>query len=176
MDKEELKKNLKHWDGKKIAFLQHLYSDAQNKGSFVKAVLEVYSTDLDLSRPTSWLLKHHLDAGAALNTSQVDVIVHQLALLNDWESQLHVLQIVAKTGLTQKQAEDSEPIIQKLLTSNVKFVKAAAFEAYFEVVKVIPELQQAFRCTCEKTLLDASASVAVKIRRLLKKLPSAKKR
>ena len=46
-------------------------------------------------------------------------------------------------------------------------MKAAAFEAYFEIVKQYSELKNEFKQLCELTLDRESAAVKVKIKRIL---------
>jgi hypothetical protein len=63
-----------------------------------------------------------------------------------------------------------EPAIRKLLNSENKFVKAASYEAYFEVVKLFPDLKREFILMCNGALDRESAAVKVKIKRILKAL------
>jgi hypothetical protein len=46
-------------------------------------------------------------------------------------------------------------------------VRAAAYEAYYEVTQVIPELKQELKQQCELALNRESTSVQVKIRKII---------
>ncbi len=170
MDVELLKKTLLKWNGKHIDFLIDVYNTNLQYPSFINNIIEIYSTDNELEHSTSWIIKHHIDNGKALEQDQIEKMLQKTGKLNYWESQLHLLQIIPGIRLTEKQAESIEPHILKLLESEKKFVRAAAYEAYFEVVRFFPDLSTEFRTACEKALTKESASVKVKIKRILSKL------
>ena len=162
---------LRNWDGKSAQFLIDLYQSHQQDPTFMDALLLLYHNHAGLRKAITWLIKHHMDQGGSLNTAQVDALLAALDQLTHWESQLHVLQVIPKLALSPTQAASIEPTVSALLQSEKKFVKAAAYEAYFEVVRCFPELGGEFRLICEDALERESASVKVKLRRILKQLP-----
>ncbi len=170
MDKGKLTDLLSQWDRKHTDFLKSIYKKGCLKPSFINDLIKIYSTSNEFECSTSWILKHHFDNGKKLKEEQTDLVLKKLEELEYWENQLHLLQIIPKVHLTQRQTESIEPVIRKLLKSEKKFVKAAAFEAYFEVVKLFPLLKNEFLIICEDALVKESASVKVKIRRILNKL------
>ena len=167
MDKAAVERFLNQWDRKHTDPLKAFYNTHQKAPSFIDGVLELYLQDKGLEHATSWIIKHHCDNGRSLNRNQLDKAIGKLGELDYWENQLHVLQIIPMAELTKEQAGRIEPEVRKLLESNKKFVKAAAYEAYVAVVKHFPELRPEFVALCENALEKESASVKVKIRRIL---------
>lgn len=167
---EPLKMALLQWDRRRTDFLMELYEEKNEGRQFMDYLIQIYSNDSGLEHATSWLIKHHMDKGNQLTAAQLNELFKKLGDLDYWESQLHILQIIAKVNLTKDQIPAVEPWIKRWMSSDKKFVKAAAFEAYWQIVKVLPELKSQFRLTCENALNKESASVKVKIRRILNKL------
>jgi hypothetical protein len=170
MNKELLKTTLLKWDRKHTDFLINIYGENLQNPCFISDIIEIYSTNIELEHSTSWIIKHHVDNGKDLEQEQTKKMLQKIGELNYWESQLHLLQIIPKVSLTERQVESIEAKIRKLLNSEKKFVKAAAYEAYFEVVNFFPELKNEFRIICEEAIDKESASVKVKIKRILNKL------
>ena len=170
MNKELLKTTLFKWDRKHTDFLINIYCKNLQSPCFISDIIEIYSTKIELEHSTSWIIKHHIDNGKDLEQEQTEKMLRKIGELNYWESQLHLLQIIPKVSLTEKLVEFIEPKIRELLDSEKKFVKAAAYEAYFEVVNFYPDLKNEFRIICEEAINKESASVKVKIKRILNKL------
>ena len=170
MDKQHLENLLFKWDKKHTDYLKSIYRANIHKPSFIQLLIDLYLTNTPSELPASWLIKHYCDAGETLTQVQVEQILNNLDALTDWGSRLHILQIIPKIQLTEHLAMQIEPEIRKLLTSDNKFVKAAAYEACFEVVQVIPAFRDEFKRICEGALASESASVKVKIKRILNKL------
>lgn len=170
MKKKVLKEWYLQWDGTHTDYLKNLYREYRDDPSFIPATLALLETEEAVEVPSSWVLKHHVDQGEMLSSDQVAQLVKILDGLSFWESQLHLLQIIPNVSLTTAHAEHLEPSIRPFLFADKKFVKAAAFTAYFEIVILIPELQHEFRLICEDALERASASVKVRIRRALNHL------
>lgn len=167
---ELLREKLLTWDRKHTSPLIEVYQSHAQHPSFIDNILALYSADRKLDHATTWLLKYHVDQGGQLEPGQVESLLQQADQLDYWESQLHVLQLIPNLVLTKKLATSSEPWIRGLLKAEKKFVKAAAYEAYAEVVHHLPELRAAFKAQCEEALTRESASVNVKIKRILNTL------
>ena len=170
MDKQHLENLLFKWDKKHTDYLKSIYRANIHNPSFIQLLIDLYLTDTPSELPASWLIKHYCDAGETLTQVQVEQILNNFDALTDWGSRLHILQIIPKIQLTEHLAKQIEPEIRKLLTSDNKFVKAAAYEACFEVVQVNPAFTNEFKSICEGALASESASVKVKIKRILNKL------
>lgn len=170
MDKQHLENLLFKWDKKHTDYLKSIYRANIHNPSFIQLLIDLYLTNTPSELPASWLIKHYCDTGETLTQVQVEQILNNFDALTDWGSRLHILQIIPKIQLTEQLAEQIEPEIRKLLKSDNKFVKAAAYEAYFEIVRLFPEFSDEFKRICENALASESASVKVKIKRILKKL------
>ncbi|NHE59934.1 hypothetical protein [Cyclobacterium plantarum] len=167
MKKNVLKELYLQWDGTHTNLLKEVYEANCSDTSFIPLTITLFAKNNELEVSTTWILKHHVEKGGEIAANDLEQLLKRGATLRNWESQLHFLQIIPKISLSKKQAEQLEPSIRPLLFSDKKFVKAAAFTAYFEVVKLIPELQNEFRLICEDALEKSSASVKVRIRRIL---------
>ena len=165
-----LKAAYMQWDGIHTAHLKDLYRENRDDPSFIPATLDLLETEDAVEVSSSWVLKYHVDQGEKLSPDQVAQLVKKLGGLRFWESQLHLLQVIPKVSLTEAHAEQLEPVVRTHLSSDRAFVKASAFAAYFEIVKLFPELKNEFRLRCEDSLHKVTASVQVKIRRILKQL------
>ncbi|MDN3688122.1 hypothetical protein [Cyclobacterium jeungdonense] len=173
-NEKKLKEAFLQWDGTHTAYLKNLYQENREDPSFIPITLSLFETEAAVEVSSSWVLKHHVDQGGTLSPDQVAQLLNKLDGLRFWESRLHLLQVIPKVALTAAQAEHLEPTVRSLLSSERAFVKAAAFAAYFEIVELFPELKNEFRLLCEDSLDKVSASVRVKIRRILKHLQSEK--
>lgn len=70
---------------------------------------------------------------------------------------------------------DIEPFVRQAMNSKKKFVKASAYQAYFEIVKNIPELQNEFCHICERAFIIESASIKSKVRKIVKEIGEKRK-
>ncbi|MEO0333723.1 MAG: hypothetical protein AAF223_18955 [Bacteroidota bacterium] len=170
--KDTLTHSLTHWDGKHIDHLVSLYNSHISDVTFIDNIIQLYQSHEDLRRATSWLIKHHYDSGNTLSAKQIKQIVSIAHCLQHWESQLHILQLIPRFDINVKMAEHLEPFAREKMNSDKKFVKAAAYEAYLEIVKNIPELRNEYRLICEEALTHESASVKAKVRKILKRIPN----
>ncbi len=170
--KTDLKTLLQEWDGIHTEYLQAVYHSHVKDEKFFDTLIHLYLSNTQLQRVTSWLIKHHYDHNNQLSQDQIVKILSHVDKLEHWESQLHILQLIPSFDLDIQSAESIEPFIKKTLQSEKKFVKAAAYEAYFEVVKLKPGLQREFKLMCEEALKKESASIKSKVKKIIEKLTS----
>jgi len=169
-DKKELISSLLDWDEKHTEYLKRIYSEHSGHPNFINLVIDLFLNHTGLDHSTSWLIKHHVDMQGNLNTQDITNVLSNLKNLSYWGSTLHILQIIPKVELKKDLAEKIEIEVFKKLKSDNTFVRASAYEAYFEIVKLIPELKNEFRAICVDALEREKASVKVKIKRGLQKL------
>jgi len=169
MYKNDLSEKLSKWDRKHRGYLIEIYQENQRNPKFLNTIIDIYINQNrdDLEHSTTWIIKHFLDKGGVLNKIQIDTILSNIGNLNFWESQLHILQITPKVDLTVKNAKLMESNVRAMMKSDKKFVRAAAYEAYFEIVKLIPELKNEFIALCEHALETESASIKSKVKRII---------
>lgn len=167
--KENLKQQLLNWDGVHIGYLLDIYVNIKNDLYSFDEIIDYYLLETELQKVTSWLIKHHYDTKNQLTESQIEKILSASNRLKDWEGQLHILQLIPKFNIDKNIASKIKSFVRKSMTSEKKFVKAAAYEAYFEIVKCIPELLSEFKLLCEESLVKESASIRSKIKKILLK-------
>ena len=173
MTKQDLSEKLSKWDRKHTDYLIEIYQKNQKNPEFLDTIIDVYVNRESLEHSSTWLIKHFTDNGHKLNQTQTDKLLSRLKDLDYWESQLHILQIIPKVDLTLKNATLIESSINELMKSSKKFVKAAAYEAYYEIVNLMPELKNDFVIRCEHALETESASVRSKVNRILKRIKAS---
>ncbi len=170
MEEERLRNDLLQWDRKHTEYLKLVYARHKQDRGFINLIIGLFLMESELEHATSWLLKHHMDHGQTLEQGQVDKVFQKFGELGYWETQLHLLQILPNVSASSKQMAILEPHIRKLFGSDKKFVKAAAYPAYLEIVKRFPELKNDFLDSCQEALIRESASVRVKIKRVVEAL------
>lgn len=161
---------LLNWDKKHKDYLIKFYLNEVESQDFINDLIEWSYSNHQILTATTWLIKHHIDNKNQLNNEQKNRILKFLDLTNEWDAKLHIYQILPKIKIDDNNAKYLEAIIYKDLNSDNKFLKAAAFEAYFEIVKILKDLENEFISICQNSLEKESASVKVKIRRILKSL------
>ncbi len=165
-----LREQLLKWDGKHTDFLIEVYVKNQMQSNFLNDIIHLYIKYADLEHATTWIIKYFVYNGNELDQSQTKQIISKIGQLEYWESQLHVLQLISKMSLTSKNVEFMEPSVNSMMESEKKFVKASAYEAYFEMVKLIPKLKDEFIVKCETALEKESASIKSKLRKIIRQV------
>lgn len=155
---------------KSIEPLSAIYQHHKGSTDFISNLLEVLLSNQNLNKEASWIIKHHIESRGALTLDESKKLIQALGKMNNWESQLHILQCIPKITLSKKLVENIEAEVYALLKSERPFVRAGAFEAYDTIVQFIPELENEFRIICEEALIKETASVKVKARRALKRI------
>jgi hypothetical protein len=173
MKNTDLKERLRKWDGKHTSYLIAIYQQQVDDPAFVDDIIQLYLKHIELQPATTWIIKHYVDNGHKLSQTQIDKTLSRVNTLEQWEAQLHILQLIPQFPISTKTAEYIEPFVREKLTSEKKFVKAAAYEAYYEIVKVYPALNNEFRILCEEALANESASVRAKVKNIYAKMTAS---
>ena len=166
MKDANLIERLEDWDGNHTDHLIEICQSNKNNQTFVDDILRLYWNYPHLQTATSWIIKNYVDNGTALTKNQTDKVLSRVDLLKQWEAQLHILQLIPKFNISTEMAHYLEPYVSDMINSENKFVKASAYEAYYEIMKLYPEIREEFRLLGEEALLRESASV--KVRKILK--------
>lgn len=168
----ELEEKLLEWDARHTAMLINLYYHNIDDVDFIDDIIKLYLKSIELQHATSWLIKYYIDNGNSLSKWQLEKVFSIASSLEHWESKLHVLQLIPQQNIPQETQKAIEPFIKENLFTHKKFVKAAAFQAYYELVKLIPELKNEFRTMCSNAMVNESASVKSKIKRIINNMES----
>ena len=167
---QELFDILVEWDGKQTNYLKELYlEDAENE-AFFEHLVKLTIQEEQVQIATTWLIKHHYDNKNNLPLDLIKQLLDNCDVLAHWAAQLHILQIFPKLSLATGNLFTIENFIRNGLKSEIKFVRAAAYEAFFEMTKQLPDLQEELKALCEQAMKTESAAIQSKVRKVLKKL------
>lgn len=175
MTKENIRQRLYAWDGIHVEEMVDLYNEYAHDERLWDVLVELLQSESVLHKATTWLVKHRYGKKGHIPKHCIDAVLATYPAFEQWEAQLHVLQLIPVVALGKEQAICIEPSIRKALSSEKKFVKAAAYQAYFEVVQHVPELRDGFEALCAYTMEHESASVVSKVKKLIKALQKTKK-
>lgn len=117
---------------------------------------------------TTWLLKHRLDSGFKLKKNQVKNIYRLLPTLDYWQVKLHLLQSMAYMPINNSEKSLVETFLRQCLTENNKFVRAWAYNGFYELSKKYPEYKEETKRFLDMAMKDEAASIKARIRNILK--------
>lgn len=161
---------LKQWNGKQTGLLSSIYHENVHNPKFWEELLEIYLNYPDLENATTWLFKHQLDTKRELEVSIVNQLLLRANNVMHWEAQLHLLQIIPSVTLDSTVLESVEQLIRKGLESKNKFVRAWSYTGMYELSFHWPTLKNELLFLCNKGIETESASVKVRIKKVLQKL------
>ncbi|MBY4675606.1 hypothetical protein [Marinobacterium arenosum] len=164
----ELRQALRTWNGKERAFLLELYRQYREEADFIDQLLHLLERHSDCQRAASWLLKHHLEQSARLATEQVDSLFHCAARLVDWQSRLHLLQMMPRLDLPGAKRAPIENFVRQCLTDQARFVRAWAYNGFYLLASLYPELRPEVERFCQMALHDEPPSVRARVGEVLK--------
>ncbi|MEM7183114.1 MAG: hypothetical protein AAF518_19545 [Spirochaetota bacterium] len=167
MEYNLLLQSLQAWDEKHTQYLQEICRQNSKHSEFVNHIIDIFCKENQLQHPTSWIIKYFVDSRQPIQQKQINRILQQLDTLEHWGSQLHILQIVPKVHLTKVVAKNIQTTVKKHMHSEKKFVKAAAYQAYYEIVQLQPQLKEEFLEICNEAVVRESASVQSKIKKII---------
>ena len=90
----ELKLVLSDWDNKHTDYLMTCYNSYCNATHFIPELIQLLSNE-KLQKASSWLLKYHSEQ-SQFTSLQIANIIVSTSVLQHWESQLHILQMLPK--------------------------------------------------------------------------------
>lgn len=162
--------SLEAWDGKHIDHLIEVYNNHANDSEFFEQLIEITKQQQHLQVAATWLFKHHYDSKKTLSESQIDGILNLSPTFTDWGAQLHVLQLLPHIRISIKNFMLVEGFVRTCLNSNVKFVRAWAYEGFYQLTKLQPTYTEELKALCDKAMLTESASVKARIRKIITRL------
>lgn len=165
-----LLKKIQEWDGKHNQLLKEIYTQNIQKTAFFKDLVEIYKKEKTARIASTWLIKHHYDQKNKLQENLIAELFSQCNLAKHWETKLHLLQILPQIKIPKECLNEVDLFVRNCFNSENKFVKAWAYEGLYQVSKSIPEYKNELKLLCDTGMENASASIKVKIRRVLKKI------
>lgn len=165
--KTNLIDKLKLWDGIHIEYVTKLYEENMEDRDFFEDLVTVYNNEQDLQKATTWLIKHHYDNRKILPHILTEKLLSNCLTIENWEAKLHLLQIFPRFKLTETSTPILEKFIRNCLTDQNKFVRAWAYNGFYELTKYIPELKTEVQLICEIAMETESASIKSKVKKIL---------
>ena len=156
------------WDGKSSSDIDAIYTRHCEEDSFVSKMIEL-SHKVDLQKGSTWLLKRHLEEGQKLEANKCAVLFKLLPKLKHWESMLHILQCLPYIKIGRAEVKNVEAFIRKCLTDDNKFVRAWAYNGFYEISIQYPEYREETKQFFEMAMRDEAPSVKARIRNIMKK-------
>lgn len=163
-----LEQEIVSWDGKSSSEIDAIYTRHCEEDSFASKMIEL-SQKLDLQKGTTWLLKRHLEDGQKLEAKKCAALFKLLPKLEHWESKLHILQCLPYMKIGRAEVKNVEAFLRKCLTDNNKFVRAWAYNGFYEVSLQYLEYKEETKQFFEMAMRDEAPSVKARIRNIMKK-------
>ena len=159
---------LKQWDGKSVKGLEEIYESYRQDSQFSKQLV-VLIVDRPTSHGATWLLKRFLEDENKLLAAEVKKLFSVLDQLDVWESKLHILQSLPYLIIGKSDKKGMERFLRACLSETNKFVRAWAYNGFYELAQQHPEYQEEVRQFFEMAMRDEAPSVKSRIRNIMKK-------
>lgn len=163
-----LQQEIKCWDGKSAIDIKTIYQNHQHDKSFSEKIIQLINQPC-FQKAATWLLKHHLEKKHQLTKNQNLKILSLLVKLDCWEAKLHILQCLPYLKIFDESKKDAEAFLRQCLVDKNKFVRAWAYNGFYELSIWHPEYQAETQLFFDMAMKDEAASVKARIRNILKK-------
>ena len=163
-----LKQAIAGWDGKSAQDIALIFDQHKASGGFLDALIN-YTPEANLQKGATWLLKKYCENHGSFTDEQISQLYAVLPQLTHWESQLHLLQIMAYLPIPLAAKKEVEFFLRDRLQQQNKFVRAWAYSGFYELACQYPEYQIEAQRFMTMALRDEAASVKARIRQILKK-------
>lgn len=156
------------WDGKSADDIAAIYQrhcdDTSLSAKLIKSMRQVA-----LQKGASWLLKKHMESGHSMACKQAGAVFQCLPELQHWESKLHILQCLPYMPIADTDKKRVAAFLHQCLSDNNKFVRAWAYNGFYELAVRHPEYAEQTKQFFDLALKDEAASVKARIRNIVKK-------
>ncbi len=163
-----IEQEILNWDGKSSSDIGEVYNRHCNDDNLPKTLLRL-SNKTELQRGATWLLKHFLADGKEMEPNDVAALVSLVPILEYWESKLHILQCLPYLSIAKSQHKAVELFLRKCITDANKFVRAWAYNGFYELACQYPEHKPEVLQFFDMAMRDEAASVKARIRQVMKK-------
>lgn len=166
-----LEKDIHAWDEKNKEDITQIYERYKNTARFTHRLVTLAAKPLCTVGAT-WLLKHHLEAGAKLTQRQYNTILGTLVSTVNWQPKLHILQmlpLVKEAVIPQELVGSIERCLRDGLSDENTFIRAWSYNGWYVLSEQYPEYKKEVMQFFNMALKDEAASVKARIRQLLKR-------
>jgi hypothetical protein len=158
---------VKAWDGKSTGVIQQIYARFSTDPTFVEKVIRL-AADADAQVGATWLLKKYLDSGNELDVRAVTPLLQNLGCLEHWAARLHLLQSLPAITIPARYRSKSESFVRDCLDDQNKFVRAWAYNAFYELARQFPQYRVEVSQLLDAALAGSEpASVKARVRKCL---------
>jgi len=162
-----LQREIRNWDGKTVDALQTIYERHGSDPGFGAELVQMLKSP-DSQVGASWLIKRYLEAGCVLKSVEVRSVFQRLSHLEDWQSKLHLLQCLPYLSIDKSHVKYLEPFLRACLDEKNKFVRAWAYNGFYELALQHPSYQIEVDQLLEQAMQDEAPSVKARIRNIRK--------
>jgi len=160
--------HVKKWDGKDIDFLKKTYDHYSCDPGFQRDVLDSLALTERHQSAASWLLRRSLQRGYRPDEQQAAIIFEAMTKCNGWEAQLNLLQCMELLVVPESARFAVENYLRQALTHNNKFVRAWAYNGFYQLARQHRELRDEALEIMRMGQRDEPAAVKARIRNALK--------
>lgn len=164
----QLHLSLSSWDGKHTQHLIAIYQSNLHSPLFFSEIITLYESDRSVHNAVTWLVKYHYGNNCALSQNLMSRLFMKCMEADDWQAQLHILQLMPVCVITEDVLPLLDTFVRTCIDSKNTFVRAWAYQGFFEIKKYIPEYQEEFDLLCERAMQFEKASVKARIRNIRK--------
>lgn len=167
---QQLKNVLQGNDERSVSHLLGVYNTFASDEDFIKNLISITKSDHNLQNNTTWLLKYYIENNQQVIPEYTRKLISLSEILAPWEAKLHLLQMLPYLKLEKADLPYLDVFINQTLKSDNKFVRAWAYHGLYEMSKILPQLKEEVRLTCERALEEEAPSVKARVRKILKEL------
>jgi len=164
-----LQQEIANWDEKLVEDLEAIY-ERHSTETGLGAELVPLLKDPSVQQGASWILKRHLEQGCVLKAAELRSFFQTLPVLEDWQTKLHLLQSLPFLTIEKQRLKYLEPFLRACLDEKNKFVRAWAYNGFYELALQHPKYQTEVDQLLEQAMQDEAASVKARVRNIRKDL------
>ena len=162
-----LEQDVAHWDGKSSSDIGEIYSRHSKGNAFVPELIQL-ALQTNSQKGATWLLKRFLESNQKLAASEIEILYNLLPKLEHWETKLHMLQCIPYMPIGELEKRNVEAFLRKCLVENYKFVRAWAYNGFYEMSRQYPEYREEAEEFFQMAMNDEAPSVKARIRKIIK--------
>jgi len=163
-----LAQDIEHWDGKSSSDFESTYYSYCDDATFTADLISLVKKE-SLQNGATWLIKQHFENQHSLDAKEIADIYTLLPTLVPWEAKLHILQCIPHMPIGVTEKRRVEIFLRQCLTDTNKFIRAWAYNGFYEISLQYPEYKIETQQFFEMAMRDEAPSVKARIRNILNK-------
>ncbi len=163
-----MKPLISEWDGKNIDYISSIYQSFENDEKFLDGLI-LFMKEADLQRGASWLIKHYVDKGGSLSSTQFKELTSLSSKFDHWETKLHFLQILPSNEIPAALKNTIYEFLISGVASDAKFVRAWSYGGLITLSEQYPEIRKPALSYVKPAMENETAAIKARIRQASKK-------